>query len=192
MPPPERRHRGAYPHQSNSFHSTRAARFLYEQVLGRERARFAIPLAKAPTTQPELLAREEIARLFGACAHPVYRMLLQTLYATGLRISEACALRLADIDSHSDRMCIRVVCGKGGKDRYTLLSASLLDALRIYARSCRAQHWLLCNRIGSEPVTISSAQRAYQGARRRAGIHKSGGPAHASSLLCHAPARKRR
>ena len=153
-----------------------AARFLYEQVLGHERARFAIPLAKAPTTQPELLAREEIARLFAACAHPVYRMLLQTLYATGLRISEACALRLTDVDSHSDRMCIRVVCGKGGKDRYTLLSASLLDALRMYARSWRPQHWLFCNRIGSEPVTISSAQRAYQGARRRAGIHKSGGP----------------
>ena len=57
-------------------------------------------------------------------------MLLQTVYATGLRVSEACTLRVADIDSAADRMCIRVQNGKGGKDRYTLLSATLLALLR--------------------------------------------------------------
>ena len=50
-----------------------------------------------------------------------------TTHAAGLRVSEVCALRVADIDSAPDRMCIRVVAGKGGKDRYTLLSPSLLE-----------------------------------------------------------------
>ena len=68
-----------------------AARFLYEKVLGHERAVFHIPMAKAPAKQPELLAREEIAHLFAACWRPTHRMLLQTVYATGLRVSEACA-----------------------------------------------------------------------------------------------------
>lgn len=45
-------------------------------------------MAKAPQKQPELLARCEIAKLLACCAHPVYRMALQTLYATGLRVSE--------------------------------------------------------------------------------------------------------
>ena len=71
-------------------------------------------MAKVPAKQPELLAREEIAHLFAHCSHPVHRMLLQTMYAADLRVSEACALRVTDIDSHSDRMCIRVACGKGG------------------------------------------------------------------------------
>jgi integrase len=48
-----------------------------------------------------------------------------------------CALRVADLDSAPDRMCIRVVAGKGGKDRYTLLAPSLLEALRRYWRACK-------------------------------------------------------
>lgn len=152
-----------------------AARFLYEKVLGRERELFPIAMAKVAQKQPELLAREEIARLFANCSHPVHRMVLQTMYAAGLRVSEACALRVTDIDSHSDRMCIRVACGKGGHARYTLLSPTLLANLRTYARTFRPRTWLFCNHTGVLPVSIESAQRAYQGSRHRARIMKSGG-----------------
>lgn len=145
-----------------------AARFLYEKVLGRERELFPIAMAKVPATQPELLARCEIAALFAACSHPVHRMLLQTMYASGLRVT--------DIDSHSDRMCIRVACGKGGHARYSILSATLLANLRTYVRTFRPHIWLFCNHTGTQPVSIESAQRAYQGSRHRAGIMKSGGP----------------
>jgi integrase/recombinase XerD len=153
-----------------------AARFLYEKVLGRERELFPIAMAKVPLKQPELLARSEIARLFAACSHPVHRMLLQTMYASGLRVSEACALQVGDIDSHCDRMCIRVACGKGGHARYTLLGATLLEHLRRFVRTFRPRTWLFCNRSGEQSVSIESAQRAYQGARHRARIMKSGGP----------------
>ena len=85
-----------------------AARFLYEKVLGRERELFPIAMARVPGKQPELLARAEIAALLACCNHPIHHMLLQTMYASGLRVSEACALQVTDIDSHSDRMCIRV------------------------------------------------------------------------------------
>jgi site-specific recombinase XerD len=153
-----------------------AARFLYEKVLGRERELFPIAMAKVPAKQPELLAREEIAQLFACCSHPIHRMLLQTMYAAGLRISEACALRVTDIDSHSDRMCIRVACGKGGHARYTLLSQTLLANLRTYVRTFHPKTWLFCNGSGVQPVSVCSAQRAYQGSRHRARIMKSGGP----------------
>ena len=153
-----------------------AARFLYEKVLGHGRELFPIPMAKVPAKQPELLAREEIARLFAACSHPIHRMLLQTLYAAGLRVSEACALRVGDIDSHTDRMCIRVACGKGGHARYSVLSPTLLEYLRTYVRTFRPRTWLFCNASGVQPVSIESAQRAYQGSRHRARIMKSGGP----------------
>lgn len=53
-----------------------AARFLYETALGHDRETFHIPMAKVPVTQPELLSREEIARMFTACSNPVYRMIL--------------------------------------------------------------------------------------------------------------------
>jgi site-specific recombinase XerD len=152
-----------------------AARFLFEVVLGEPRERFMIPLAKSPATQPELLSRQQIAALFAACISPARRMLLQTIYATGLRVSEACALRVADIDSAPDRMCIRVVHGKGGKDRYTLLSATLLTLLRQYARRYQPRDWLFGDATGTHPIRIQTAQRAYQGARHRARIMKQGG-----------------
>ena len=114
-----------------------AAQFLFQTVLGHGREHFHIPFAKVPAKQPELLGREEISRLLVACTHPVRRVLLQTIYASGLRVSEACALRITDIDSAPDRMCIRVASGKGGKGRYTLLSPTLLELLRAYVRNLR-------------------------------------------------------
>ena len=152
-----------------------AAQFLFQTVLGHGREHFHVPFAKVPARQPELLAREEISRLFAVCSHPVRRMLLQTIYATGLRVSEACELRVSDIDSHSDRMCVRVACGKGGKGRYTLLSPTLLDLLRAHVRNLRPTSWLFASVNGAQPMNIEMAQRAYQGARKRALITKNGG-----------------
>jgi integrase len=60
-----------------------------------------------------------------------------TAYATGMRVSELCNLRGCDIDSSPDRMCIRVVAGEGGHDRYSLLTPELLEQLRLYWRQCR-------------------------------------------------------
>jgi integrase/recombinase XerD len=152
-----------------------AAQFLFCTVLRYPREQFHIPFAKVAAKQPEVLAREEIAHLFAACAHPVRRMLLQTIYASGLRVSEACALRVTDIDSAPDRMCIRVACGKGGKGRYSILSPTLLELLRAYKRYAHPSIWLFSSANGAEPMNIEMAQRAYQGARSRAQISKSGG-----------------
>ena len=67
--------------------------------------------------------------------------MLQTIYATGLRVSEACALKVSDIDSAPERMCVRVASGKGGKGRYSILSPTLLQLLRHYARTYQPQTW---------------------------------------------------
>jgi integrase/recombinase XerD len=152
-----------------------AAQFLFQTVLGHEREHFHIPFAKVSAKQPQVLAREEIARLFAACSHPVRRMLLQTIYASGLRVSEACALKVTDIDSAADRMCIRVASGKGGKGRYSILSSTLWELLGAYLRYTRPSLWLFGSASGAQPMNIEMAQRAYQGARQRAQILKTGG-----------------
>lgn len=164
---------------SSVNHAASASRFLFETVLGRKTdEHLRPPMAKVPQKQPQLLAREEIARLFACCSHPVYRMALQTLYATGLRVSEVCCLRVSDIDSAADRMCVRVNAGKGGADRYSILSPSLLALLRLYCQTYAPQRnpgkWLFANGAGERGVGIDSLQRAYQAARRCAGITKSG------------------
>ena len=165
---------------SSVNHVASASRFLFETVLGRptEVRHLRPPMAKVPQKQPELLSRHEISRLFDACPHPGHRMLLQTLYASGLRISEACQLQAADIDSSADRMTLRVRAGKGGADRYTLLSPSLLAALRAHCMSYRphrrAPGWLFAHPRTGEPLAIGYIQRIYQRARHKAGIMKMG------------------
>ena len=153
-----------------------ALKFFFDTVLGRRAEAITIPYAHTPQRRPEILSREELARLFEAAANLRTRTLLMTAYAAGLRVSEVCALRVADIDSAPDRMCIRVVAGKGGKDRYTLLSPSLLEALRVYWRICKPRDWLFPRTTdAARPFDVSSAQRAYYRARDRAGITKTGG-----------------
>ena len=152
-----------------------ASQFLFQTVLGHGREQFHIPFAKVPAKQPELLAREEIARLLTACLNPAKRMLLQTVYATGLRVSEACALKVRDIDSARDRMCVRVECGKGGKGRQSILSPTLLELLRAYARYAKPHVWLFTDSTGTKPMDICMAQRAYYGACIRGAITKTGG-----------------
>lgn len=153
-----------------------AYRFFYGTVLGLEGDAFQIPLAPAPQKLPEILSREEIARLFACARHVKARTFLMCAYGSGLRLSELCALRAADIDSAADRMCIRVVQGKGAKDRYVPLSAGVLQLLRGWYALARPRTWLFA--AGTNPeaeLHPQAAQRWYRAAHAAAGIGKAGG-----------------
>ena len=157
-----------------------AMRFLFCDVLGQTERRPQILLGHQPQRLPEILSRAELAALLGAPMSMKARTFLMTAYASGLRLSELCNLRGCDIDSAPDRMCIRVVQGKGGQDRYSLLDAGLLAQLRLYWRTCRSQAdgagWLFPARTNpSRPLDNGSGQRYYYGARDAAGITKVGG-----------------
>jgi len=153
-----------------------AYRFLYGSVLGLDGQAFQIPLAAAPQRLPEILSREELARLFTAARHAKSRSFLMLTYGTGLRLSELCTLRVADIDSAADRMCIRVVQGKGGKDRYVPLSADVLQLLRAWWRLAHPREWLFgAARDATRPLDPKSPQRWYRAACTEAGITKQGG-----------------
>ena len=152
-----------------------ACRFLFGTVLKRPLDRFDIPMAKVPMTLPRILSREEVSRLFEHAANLRARALLMTTYAAGLRVSEVCALQLADIESAPDRMCIKVRHGKGGRDRYTMLSPALLETLREYYRVYRPTTWLFPNSSGTGPIDVQTAQRMYWAARDRAGLVRQGG-----------------
>lgn len=157
-----------------------AVRFLICDVLGQSERRLQIPLGRSPQRLPELLSRAEVAALLGAPMSIKARTFLMVAYASGLRLSELCHLRGCDIDSADDRMCIRVVQGKGAKDRYSLLTPDLLEQLRLYWRTCRAgasaAQWLFTSRRDpSQALDCGSGQYYYYKARASAGITKVGG-----------------
>ena len=148
-----------------------ALRFFYHTTLKRDRTSFDIPRPRQPGKLPALLSRDEVQRLIAQAPNARHRTMLLTTYAAGLRLSEVLHLRVHDIDSA--RMTIRVEQGKGGKDRYTILSASLLEALRAYWQVARPTTWLFPGKHG--PMDPSALQRAYTDAKRRAGLTKPGG-----------------
>lgn len=153
-----------------------AINFLFRKVLGREATVARVPLPRGPQRLPEILSREEIARLLACACSLKARTALSCAYALGLRVSELCALRLEHIDTAADRMCVRVVQGKGAKDRYVPLPADLLAELRHYRRRLHPRGWLFAAAANPErPLASEQAQRWYWQARDAAGITKAGG-----------------
>ena len=148
-------------------------KFFYRVTLKRSEAQFGIPTARQPQKLPQILAREEVARLIDLTANPKHRAILMTAYGTGLRLSEICHLKVTDIDSA--RMTVRVEQGKGAKDRYTLLSPRLLAELRRYWAAYRPSPWLFPGRDPALRVSDITVQRVFKAAKARAAITKRGG-----------------
>ena len=148
-------------------------RFFYHVTLGQPRAEFTIPAPRPSYRQPEVLSRPEVTRLLAQTENRRDRMLLMTTYAAGLRVSEVVGLQVSHLDS--ERMVIRIEQGKGGRDRYALLSERLLAELRAYWRVFRSAPWLFPGQPPERPVSTRSASRAYHAAKVRAGITKRGG-----------------
>ncbi len=118
-----------------------AINFLFSKVLGHAELPYRAPLPRGPQRLPEILSREEIARLLACACSLKARTALSCAYALGLRVSELCALRLEHIDSAADRMCVRVVQGKGAKDRYVPLPAELLALAGRWRAGLAASGW---------------------------------------------------
>jgi integrase/recombinase XerD len=110
-------------------------RFLYACTLERPQEVAWIGHMKVRHHLPEILSKEEVERLLAELGSLRLRAIILAAYGAGLRISEACGLRVEDIDSQ--RMVIHVKSGKGDRDRYTLLPQRLLETLRAYWRAER-------------------------------------------------------
>jgi len=148
-----------------------ALKFLYCVTLGRPWEMERIPFPRRPRDEfPEVVRRDQLVQLFAAMRSPKYRALFMTCYAAGLRISEACALRVEDIDSR--RMVIRVRYAKGSKQRYTVLSRQLLVVLREYWKVARPPEWLFPGQGKSPSISPETARQVFRVARDQVGLGK--------------------
>ena len=115
--------------------SVNSIKFYYEVVLGMPNRFYSIERPRKKQTLPKVLSKEEIKAMIQCTRNIKHRCIISLLYSAGLRRSELINLKLLDIDSK--RMLIRVEGAKGGKDRMTLLSESLLKELRVYFKDYR-------------------------------------------------------
>ena len=147
-----------------------ALRFFYTHTLRVPWPVTMVPFGKRPKTLPIVLSRNEVDRLIQCTSNLKHRTFLMTLYSGGLRFSEAANLRIADIDS--DRMMLRVACGKGKKERLVPLSPRLLKELRVYWKQYKPTDLLFPGKTPDKTYADTSIQKAMKVSAVKAGIKK--------------------
>jgi len=151
--------------QSNLSQAFSAIKFLYRSTLDMPLKLRDVKSVRRGRKLPVVLSGEEIKRLFSGADNIKHKTILMTIYAAGLRLSEAAHLRVSDIDGA--RMQIRVEQGKGKKDRYTILSSVLLEQLRNYWRHERPGMWLFPNRSEDRPISEGTVQKVFHRAKKK-------------------------
>ena len=153
----------------NTFVS--AIQFLYTVTLKREWGKDAFPRPRIPLTLPVVLSQKEVSQFLYQVAGLKHRAALMICYGAGLRISEAVSLKVSDIDS--ERMLIHVSQGKGGKDRYAMLSPRLLGMLRAYYRATNpGKDWLFPSWRTGRHMKAATLAQACRDASETCGLSK--------------------
>ena len=154
-----------------------ALRFFFVKVLRRHYQELDLIYPKLPERLPTVLSEQEVAKLIESASSAYHRVILTTLYATGMRRAELARLKVSDIDSQ--RMMIHVRQGKGGKDRDVTLSPRLLEILREYWKWRKPQIYLFPSPLrprSGKPISAKTIWHAVRDAASRAGIKKKISP----------------
>jgi site-specific recombinase XerD len=154
-----------------------ALRFFFVKVLRRPYRQIDLVYPKRPERLPVILSEDEVARLIESASTSYHRVILMTLYGTGLRREELCRLKVTDVDSQ--RMVIHVRQGKGNKDRDVTLSPRLLEVLRAYWKWRKPKTYLFPTPYRSRmerPIDSKTVWYTVRAAARRAGIKKKVSP----------------
>lgn len=140
----------------------------WEQILVRKWPAQRIPRSRQARRLPQVLSVTEVRALLTATENLKHRSLLETLYATGVRLGEVVKLEFRDIQADRDLLLVR--SGKGNKDRRTVLPATLLGHLRHYYRTYRPERYLFEGRTPGRHLSRRTVQAVFQQARQRIGL----------------------
>jgi len=145
-------------------------RWFYTNMLDDEEFAFKIPYPKEEKDLPVIISRNELYKLFSACDNPKHKIMLMMVYASGLRRNELLNLKIEDIDTNDGKFRIRINRSKGNRDRYTILSKTLLPQLREYYQNYQPQVYLFNGSKKGKPITASGLRHALKMSVKKAGI----------------------
>ena len=144
----------------------------YRHVLNRE-PKLSMPPRPRERKIFMALSPEEVHRILNACDNFKHYALLLATYSAGLRVSEV--VKLQPVHIERARKMIRVEQGKGRKDRYTVLSDTLLKTLEEYWRTFQPESWIFFGQTKSKPMPVETAQKIYYKAKQEAGVKRGKG-----------------
>jgi len=140
-------------------------KFYYESVLGMPNRFYEIERPRKEKKLPKVLSKEDVLSIIANTNNLKHKCIVSLLYSSGIRRNELVNLKITDIDSK--RMLIRVEAAKGNKDRYTLLSHSLLEDLRAYYKQYKPEKYIVEGMYGKQysgqsigKIVINAAEKA--------------------------------
>ncbi len=142
--------------------------FFFRYVLNRPYVIPALIYPRKSTRLPAVMSADEVKALINGVKNVKHRTVIILLYSTGMRLSEICTLKIADIDSKNMR--IKVVQGKGAKDRFTLLSEQVLLELRAYYIIYRPKEYLFNGYRQGKAISARTVQHLVQKAMIEMGL----------------------
>ena len=137
--------------------------FLYSKILERPVINLGFKLASKPQHLPTVLNSNEASQIIAQLSG-VHQLIVQMMYGSGLRVSEALGLRIQDIDFNKN--CLTVRQGKGNKDRVTLLSQNIKPNLLVQIDRALEIHDK-DNLTGTGPSLPDALSRKYPNAFRQ-------------------------
>ena len=144
-------------------------KFYYEKVLGKPVEKYYVPRPRKEKRLPEVLSEEEVTRILKQIKNLKHKCIIYLIYSAGLRLTEVVHMRISDI--HSDRKQIFIKSAKGNKDRYGILSETIIELLRKYYKEYKPRFWLFEGKPG-EQYSKRKIQRALKNAVEKTGIKK--------------------
>lgn len=146
-----------------------AIKFYYNCVV-KTASRIEIRTAKRSRSLPVVLSRNEIDRILEETRNPKHKLLLGLSYAAGLRVSEAVALRVRDVDLHE--LTVHIKEAKGKKDRISVVPAKLVPGIEELILGKEPVDFVFPSEQGGS-LTTRTAQKIFEHALERSGIMKS-------------------
>lgn len=147
-----------------------ALKFLYVNLYKRTDFIFEIQRPRKEHKLPVVLSREEVLSIARAAANPRYRLMIELMYSSGLRVSEVLRIKVKDLNF--DELTLFVRGGKGHKDRLTIFSGTLKHPLLREVEGKSAKD-LLFPALRGGKLTIRTLQKAFTEAQTRSGIKKN-------------------
>lgn len=125
---------------------------------------------------PEILSEEQIIHLLQSIENTKHKLIIGLFYGSGMRLSELCHLKMEHIDRKNSQ--IKIIAGKGNKDRFTLLPKNLVPEMETYYRQYRPKTYLFEGRKSGFPLHERSIQHAVRHAMKISGLEKYGFSSH--------------
>lgn len=149
-----------------------ALKFYYQGILRRSffSEKTGIRRPKKEKSLPTILSKDEIARMIKAVDNIKHKLVVQVLYSSGLRVAELRNLQINEIDF--DRRCINVRSGKGGKDRVTIISKTVLLNIDKYLDEYQPLKYLFESFQPGAKLSVRTFQKIVSDLAGIAGIKK--------------------